>query len=98
MRSLAIKKANAELDVQKRMATRIGFDQQDSDLIFDIPEFRPKGTVPSAARTNETIPSSVATAITQVPAPAAKAPAPPKKGQTQTRTLKSGKKVTVEME
>ena len=71
MRSLAVKKAGAELDVQKRIAKKAGFDQEDVDLIFDIPEFRSK----SAAQT-------------QAPA----------KGQMQTRTLKSGKTVTVETE
>ena len=89
---LARQKGQAELDVQRKIATRSGFDQQDVDLIFDIPEFRSKGKAASAApRTNETIPANVASRIS--PAPAA-----PVKGQPQTRTLKSGKKVTVEME
>jgi hypothetical protein len=97
MRKLAIKKGQEELDVQRRIARRAGFSQEDIADIFDIPAFRSKEKS-VAGRTNETIPSSVATTITQVPAPAAKAPTAPAKGQTQTRTLKSGKKVTVEVE
>jgi hypothetical protein len=95
---LARQKGQAELDVQRKIATRSGFDQQDVDLIFDIPEFRANVKAPSAARTNETIPSAVEARITQIPNPSAKAPAPPVKGQKQTRTLKSGKTVTVETE
>lgn len=89
---LARQKGQAELDVQRKIATRSGFDQQDVDLIFDIPEFRSKGKAASAApRTNETIPANVASRVSS-------SPAAPVKGQPQTRTLKSGKKVTVEME
>lgn len=95
---LARQKGQAELDVQRKIATRSGFDQQDVDLIFDIPEFRSKGTTSGAARTNETIPTAVETRIKQIPNESVKAPAPPKKGQKQTRTLKSGKTVTVETE
>jgi hypothetical protein len=91
MRKLAIKKGQDELNVQRRIATRAGFSQEDIADIFDIPAFRAKGTAPSAARTNETIPANVASRISQTPAA-------PVKGQPQTRTLKSGKKVTVEME
>lgn len=76
-------------------------------------EVKGKAPAPEAARTDETISPEVASRITQIPAPApaaapkatapkaaapAKAPAPPKKGQKQTRTLKSGKTVTVETE
>ena len=91
MRKLAIKKGQDELGVQRRIATRAGFSQEDIADIFDIPAFRAKGTAPSATRTNETIPANVASRISQTPAA-------PVKGQPQTRTLKSGKKVTVEME
>jgi hypothetical protein len=101
MRKLAIKKGQEELDVQRRIATTAGFSQKDIADIFDIPAFRSKEKS-AAGRTNETIPSSVATTITQVPAPApaAKAPAAkaPAKGQTRTLTLKSGKKVILEVE
>jgi hypothetical protein len=97
IRKLAIQKGQDELEVQRRIAKRAGFSQEDIADIFDIPAFRSKEKS-AAGRTNETIPSSVATTITQVPAPAAKAPAAPAKGQMQTRTLKSGKKVTVEVE
>jgi hypothetical protein len=98
MRKLAIKKGQDELGVQRRIATRAGFSQEDIADIFDIPAFRTKGTAPEAGRTNETISPAVEARITQIPTPSAKVPAPPKKGQTQTRTLKSGKKVTVEMD
>lgn len=101
IRDLALKKGRDELDVQKTLAKRAGFTQEDVDLIYDIPAFRSKGGS-EAKRTNETIPPAVESRITQVAPPAAapKAPAakPPAKGQKQTRTLKSGKTVTVETE
>ena len=97
MRKLAIKKGQDELGVQRRIATRAGFSQEDIADIFDIPAFRAKGTAPSAARTNETIPPAVEARITQIPNPSAKAPAAPlKKGQKRTFTLPSGKVVTEE--
>ena len=108
IRDLALKKGRDELDVQKTLAKRAGFTQEDVDLIYDIPAFRSRGGS-EARRTSETISPEVASRITQIPAPApaatapkaaapAKAPAPPKKGQKQTRTLKSGKTVTVEVD
>jgi hypothetical protein len=98
MRKLAIKKGQDELQVQRRIATRAGFSQEDIADIFDIPAFRANVKAPSAARTSETIPPAVEARITQVPTPSTKPQAAPKKGQKQTRTLKSGKTVTVETE
>jgi hypothetical protein len=102
MRKLAIKKGQDELNVQRRIATRAGFSQDDIADIFDIPAFRSKGGS-EAGRTNETIPPAIESRITQVAPPtaapkAATAIKPPAKGQKQTRTLKSGKTVTVETE
>jgi hypothetical protein len=96
MRKLAIKKGQEELGVQRRIATRAGFSQEDIADIFDIPAFRANVKAPSAARTNETIPPAVEARITQIPTPTAKTPAPLKKGQKRTFTLPSGKVVTEE--
>jgi len=108
IRKVAKEKGAAELSIQRQIAEQSGYDEKQMRTIFNFPEFEVKGKTPApeAMRTNETIPSSVATTITQVPAPkttapkapAAKAPAAPKKGQKQTRTLKSGKTVIVETE
>jgi hypothetical protein len=65
---LARQKGQAELDVQRNMAKRIGFDQQDIDLIFDIPEFRSKdGKTPSGntpAKGQKTITTKRGTVVT----------------------------------
>ena len=103
MRKLALKKGQEELNVQKNIGRRAKFSQEDMDLIFNFPEFNaaPSKTPTEAPRTNETIPSDVGARVgggqPAAKAPA-KAPAAPKKGQKQTRTLKSGKVVTVEQE
>jgi hypothetical protein len=92
IRKVAIEKGQGELAIQKQIAQQSGYDENQMKVIFTFPEFEGKGkTAPSPNRTNETIPANVASRIS--PAPAA-----PVKGQPQTRTLKSGKKVTVEME
>lgn len=103
MRKLALKKGQEELNVQKNIGRRAKFSQEDMDLIFNFPEFNaaPSKTPAEAPRTNETIPSDVGARVGggQPPTKApAKAPAAPKKGQKQTRTLKSGKVLTVEQE
>jgi hypothetical protein len=104
MRKLALKKGQEELNVQKNIGRRAKYSQEDMDLIFNFPEFNPAPSKSSteAPRTNETIPSDVGARVgggqPAAKAPAAKAPAAPKKGQKQTRTLKSGKVVTVEQE
>lgn len=99
MRKLALKKGQEELNVQKNIGRRAKFSQEDMDLIFNFPEFNaaPSKTSTEAPRTNETIPSDVGARVGGAQPPA-KAPAAPKKGQKQTRTLKSGKVVTVEQE
>lgn len=61
IRKVAIGKANTELQSQKKIATRSGFNEGDVELIFDFPEFR----------------------------------AAPKQPKQTTRTLKSGKTVTI---
>jgi hypothetical protein len=99
MRKLALKKGQEELNVQKNIGRRAKFSQEDMDLIFNFPEFNaaPSKTPTEAPRTNETIPSDVGARVGGAQPPA-KAPTAPKKGQKQTRTLKSGKVVTVEQE
>lgn len=90
IRKVSREKGLNELDIQRQIAQQSGFDEGQMKVIFNFPEFETKGktAAPEAKRTNETIPSAVANRITQ----------PPKKGQKQTRTLKSGKTVTVETE
>lgn len=92
IRKVAREKGANELAIQRQIAQQSGYDENQMKTIFNFPEFETKGqATPSANRTNETIPANVASRIS--PAPAA-----PVKGQPQIRTLKSGKKVTVEME
>ena len=62
MRSVALKKGNAEIEAQRKLAERSGFKPEDFAVASDIPEFR---------------------------APVAGG------GKTTTRTLSSGKVVTV---
>lgn len=102
IRKVAKDKANAELTTQRKIAIQSGFNADQMGVIFDFPALG-KSTAPTEApRTNETIPSDVGARVgggqPAAKAPAAKAPAAPKKGQKQTRTLKSGKVVTVEQE
>jgi hypothetical protein len=87
IRKVAREKGQSELAIQRQIAEQSGYDEGQMKVIFNFPEFEKKagGTQPV---TNETIPSAVANRITQ----------PPAKGQKQTRTLKSGKTVTVETE
>jgi hypothetical protein len=99
IRKVAREKGASELDIQRQIAQQSGYDENQMKTIFNFPEFETKGkTAPEVARTNETIPSAVEARITQVPTPSTKPQAAPKKGQKQTRTLKSGKTVTVETE
>ena len=109
IRKVAREKGLSELSIQRQIAQQSGYDENQMKTIFNFPEFEVKGKAPApeAARTNETISPEVASRITQIPTPAPaaapkaaapKAAAPPKKGQKQTRTLKSGKTVTVETE
>lgn len=93
IRKVAREKGASEIDIQKQIAQQSGYDDKQMKVIFNFPEFETKGKSPvsEAGRTNETIPANVASRISQTPAA-------PVKGQPQTRTLKSGKKVTVEME
>lgn len=93
IRKVAREKGASEIDIQKQIAQQSGYDDKQMKIIFNFPEFETKGKSPvsEAGRTNETIPANVASRISQTPAA-------PVKGQPQTRTLKSGKKVTVEME
>jgi hypothetical protein len=99
IRKVAREKGASELDIQKQIAQQSGYDEGQMKVIFNFPEFETKGkTAPEAGRTNETISPAVEARITQVPTPSTKPQAAPKKGQKQTRTLKSGKTVTVETE
>lgn len=92
IRKVAREKGANELAIQRQIAQQSGYDENQMKTIFNFPEFETKGqATPSANRTNETIPANVASRIST-------APAAPVKGQPQIRTLKSGKKVTVEME
>ena len=86
IRKVAREKGASELDIQRQIAQQSGYDENQMKTIFNFPEFEKKagGTQPI---TNETIPENLAPKTTA-----------PVKGQPQTRTLKSGKKVTVEME
>lgn len=86
IRKVAREKGASEIDIQKQIAQQSGYDDKQMKVIFNFPEFEKKagGTQPI---TNETIPENLAPKTTA-----------PVKGQPQTRTLKSGKKVTVEME
>jgi hypothetical protein len=43
IRSVAAKKARDEIANQKKIATRAGFTQDDTDLIFNFPEFEQRG-------------------------------------------------------
>jgi len=90
IRKVAREKGSSELAIQRQIAEQSGYDEKQMKTIFNFPEFEIKGksAAPETSRTNETIPSAVADRITQ----------PPAKGKTQTRTLKSGKTVTVETE
>jgi hypothetical protein len=64
IRTVAAKKANEEISNQKKIATRAGFTEDDTKLIFNFPEFD-SGAAPSTGK------------------------------KTTTRTLKSGKVVTI---
>lgn len=90
IRKVAREKGQSEVAIQKQIAEESGYNERQMKAIFNFPEFETKGkaAAPEVGRTNETIPSAVANRITQ----------PPAKGQKQTRTLKSGKTVTVETE
>lgn len=86
IRKVAKEKGASELAIQRQIAQQSGYGEDQMKVIFNFPEFEKKagGTQPI---TNETIPENLAPKTTA-----------PVKGQPQTRTLKSGKKVTVEME
>jgi hypothetical protein len=43
IRSVAAKKAKDEISNQKKIASRAGYNQEDTDLIFNFPEFEPRG-------------------------------------------------------
>lgn len=64
IRTVAAKKANEEISNQKKIATRAGFTEDDTKLIFNFPEFE-SGAAPSTGK------------------------------KTTTKTLKSGKVVTI---
>jgi len=101
IRKVAKEKANAELTTQRKIAVQSGFNADQMGVIFDFPALGKSAAPTEAPRTNETIPSDVGARVGGgQPAAKApdKAPAAPKKGQKQTRTLKSGKVVTVEQE
>jgi hypothetical protein len=66
IRTVAAKKAKDEISNQKKIATRAGYTQDDTDLIFNFPEFEPRGGGGGGGG-----------------------------GKTTTRTLKSGKTVTI---
>jgi hypothetical protein len=68
IRSVAAKKARDEIANQKKIATRAGFTQDDTDLIFNFPEFEQRGGGGGGGSGG---------------------------GKTTTRTLKSGKTVTI---
>ena len=101
IRKVAKEKANAELTTQRKIAVQSGFNADQMGVIFDFPALGKSAAPTEAPRTNETIPSDVGARVgggqPAAKAPA-KTPAAPKKGQKQTRTLKSGKVVTVEQE
>lgn len=101
IRKVAKEKANAELTTQRKIAQQSGYSADQMNVIFDFPALGKSSAPTEAPRTNETIPSDVGARVgggqPAAKAPA-KAPAAPKKGQKQTRTLKSGKVVTVEQE
>jgi hypothetical protein len=65
IRTVAAKKARDEISNQKKIATRAGYTQDDTDLIFNFPEFEQRGGGGGGG------------------------------GKTTTRTLKSGKTVTI---
>lgn len=67
IRTVAAKKAKEEISNQKKIATRAGYTSEDSDLIFNFPEFEPRGAAGGTGGG----------------------------GKTTTRTLKSGKTVTI---
>jgi len=67
IRTVAAKKAKEEISNQKKIATRAGYTEDDTTLIFNFPEFEPRGAAGGAGGG----------------------------GKTTTRTLKSGKTVTI---
>lgn len=67
IRTVAAKKAQEEISNQKKIATRAGFTEDDTKLIFNFPEFEPRGAAGGTGGG----------------------------GKTTTRTLKSGKTVTI---
>jgi len=71
IRNVAIKNANTELESQKKIAKRSGFDAGDIELIFNFPELAPRGAGGGAGGGGGG------------------------GGKTTTRTLKSGKTVTI---
>jgi hypothetical protein len=101
IRKVAKEKANAELTTQRKIAQQSGYSADQMGVIFDFPALGKSSAPTEAPRANETIPADVGARVgggqPAAKAPA-KAPAAPKKGQKQTRTLKSGKVVTVEQE
>lgn len=49
IRKVARTKANAELDVQRKLGKRAGYEQEDIDMAFDFPEFKREALPANAA-------------------------------------------------
>ena len=65
IRTVAAKKAKDEIDNQKKIATRAGFTQADTDLIFNFPEFEQRAGGGGGKTTTRTLKSGKTVTITE---------------------------------
>ena len=65
IRTVAAKKAKDEISNQKKIATRAGFTQDDTDLIFNFPEFEQRGGGGGGKTTTRTLKSGKTVTITE---------------------------------
>jgi hypothetical protein len=65
IRTVAAKKAKDEIANQKKIATRAGFTQDDTDLIFNFPEFEQRGGGGGGKTTTRTLKSGKTVTITE---------------------------------
>jgi len=65
IRTVAAKKAKDEISNQKKIATRAGYTQDDTDLIFNFPEFEQRGGGGKPKTTTRTLKSGKTVTITE---------------------------------
>jgi hypothetical protein len=65
IRTVAAKKAKDEISNQKKIATRVGYTQEDTDLIFNFPEFEQRAGGGKPKTTTRTLKSGKTVTITE---------------------------------